>query len=121
LLVSDDPDDHHAFTEAIGKMSDNLVVLIVIDALKAEKLLLSKVHLPEFLIIDISVDGFDVNTLLDSIQDDVVLSRIPTLTYGERSQFEQIVNRNSVMFFLEEDGFSKLQSNLRDFIEGRLN
>jgi hypothetical protein len=121
LLVSDDPDDHHSFTEAIAKISEDIVVLIVIDREKAMELLLSKTHLPDFLIIDISMDGYNLDRFLGSIRGQVTLSRIPILTYGEPSEYAEIENRQSLMFFANAYEFSKLQNVLRDFLEGRLN
>lgn len=121
LLVTDDPDDHHAITEAIAKISESTVVLIVIDGEKAARVLISKVHIPDYVIIDLSMDGLDINFLLQSIREQVMLSRIPILTYGEPSEYAEIDNRQSLMFFAKGYEFSKLQSVLRDFLEGRLN
>ncbi|HEY0655991.1 MAG TPA: response regulator [Chryseosolibacter sp.] len=119
LLVADDPDDHHVIAEAITKISENVVLLIVVDRDKAGKLLTSGVHVPDFLIVDLSMDGVDANEFLDSVR--ASLPRVPILTYGEPSEYADIINRQSLMFFAKEYEFSKLQSVLRDFIEYRLN
>lgn len=121
LLVTDDSDDHHAITEAIEKISDNTVVLIVIDGQKALSTLVSRAHIPDFLIIDLSMDGLNINSLLGAIRAEVTLSRIPILTYGEPGEYASIHNREALMFFAKEYEFSKLQSVLRDFLEDRFN
>ena len=58
LLVTDDADDHQAFTEAFNEISANTVVLIVLDSQKALELLKAKVHSPDYLFLDLSFQLF---------------------------------------------------------------
>jgi DNA-binding NtrC family response regulator len=121
LLITDDPDDHNAISEAIAKISENIVVVIIINSKNAGTVLSSKAHVPDFLIIDLSMDGLDINAWLLRIRGDGVLSRIPILTYGDPSEYADIFNRQGLTFFAKEYEFSKLQSVLKDFIDDRFN
>ncbi|HEY0739959.1 MAG TPA: hypothetical protein VGD40_00805 [Chryseosolibacter sp.] len=120
LLVTDDPDDHQAFSEAIGRVSEDSIVVIVVDSEKAQTLLSSATYIPNHLIIDLSMDGLDINMFLETMRSNPKLARIPVLTYGEPSQYADILDRRALVFFAKDYEFSKLQSILHDFIHNQL-
>ena len=47
LLITDDPDDHQAFSEAFAEVSEETIVLIVLDSQKALEMLRAKKHVPD--------------------------------------------------------------------------
>lgn len=118
--MTDDPDDHQSFSEAIGKVSEDSIVVIVVDSEKARTLLTSATHIPNHLIIDLSMDGLDINVFLDTLRSNVKLARIPVLTYGEPSEYAGILDRRALVFFAKDYEYSKLQSILHDFIHNQL-
>jgi CheY-like chemotaxis protein len=117
LVVTDDPDDHHAFTEAIGKLSDNVIVLIVIDRDKALRALWSKALTADYLIIDLSMDGMEVNEFLERLRCNPALSGIPICSYGEPKEYGDFAKRHAITFFSEEYDFSELENVFRDFFK----
>lgn len=116
MLITDDPDDHNEISEAIARISENIVVVIILDSDQAGRVLSAKAHVPDFLIIDLAMEGLNINAMLELIRSDAKLSRIPILTYGEPSQYAEIVDRQSLTFFAKEYEFSKLHSVLSDFL-----
>jgi ActR/RegA family two-component response regulator len=120
LLVTDDPDDHQTFTEAIGKVSESSIVMIIVDSQKAEKLMASGTHIPDYLIIDLSMNGLEINAFLEGLRKDMRLKTIPVLTYGEPSEYADIDDRTSLSFFAKEYEYSQLQNVLDGFINNLL-
>lgn len=120
LLITDDPDDHQAFSEAIAKVSEDSIVVIVVDSEKARTLLASATHIPNHVIIDLSMEGLDINHFLDTLRSSAKLALIPVLTYGEPSQYADILDRRALVFFAKDYEYSKLQSILHDFIHNQL-
>ena len=120
MLVTDDPDDHQTFTEAITKVAEQSIVLIVVDSSKALTLLTSLTHVPDHLIIDLSMHGLEIQEFLDSVRANPVVSRVPILTYGSPSEYADIDDRRSLLFFAKEYEYSQLQAILDDFLHGKL-
>src|SRR5687767_1964240 len=117
LLISDDPDDHHAFSEALTEISENTIVLIVIESKKALELVISKRHIPDYIFIDLSMHGIRINSFLKDIKNDQDLSLIPTVVYGEEASFEKIEGSEKVIFFNKEYEYSELRDFLREFFK----
>jgi CheY-like chemotaxis protein len=120
LLVTDDPDDHQIFTEAIAKVAEDTIVLIVVSRDKALGLLSSGIHVPDHLIIDLSMDGLNINGFLKVIRASNILSRIPIFAYGGPGEYADIEDRRALVFFAKEYEYSKLQGILNDFLHNRL-
>jgi CheY-like chemotaxis protein len=120
LLVTDDPDDHQAFTEAAAKVAEDTIVLVVVDRAKAIALLSSLTHVPDHLVIDLSMDGLDINEFLKIIRANSDLNRIPILAYGTPTEYAAIEDRRSLLFFAKEYEYSKLRAILNDFLHNRL-
>ena len=117
MLVTDDPDDHHAFTEAIAKLSDNIIVLIVLDRQKAIRALKSTVLTADYLIMDLSMEGLEINDFLVTLRGNPALSGIPICAYGEPEEYGDFANRHALTFFSEEYDFSELEKVFRDFFD----
>lgn len=117
--MTDDPDDHQTFTEAINRVATDTIVLIVVDSSKARKLLISQTHVPDYLLIDLSMDGLDIKDFLDAIRGNPLLTRIPILTYGSPSEYADIDDRMGLVFFAKDYEYSQLQAILSEFLSNR--
>lgn len=120
MLVTDDPDDHQTFTEAVAKVAPDTIVLIVVDSTKAIELLTTLTHVPDQLIIDLSMNGLDIEEFLHCLRSNNELSRVPVLAYGSPSQYAEILDRRSLIFFAKEYEYSRLQGILNDFLHDKL-
>jgi CheY-like chemotaxis protein len=109
LLITDDPDDHQAFSEAVSELSEDTVVLIVLDSQKALDLLKSKTHLPDYIFLDLSMHGVRINSFSNILRGDADLHGIPTITYGEVQEFDKIQNNEGLFFFNKEYEYTDLQ------------
>jgi len=113
LLVTDDPDDHQAFSEAISEIAEDTIVLIILDSQKTAKLLKSKTFVPHYIFLDLSMYNIRINSILSIIKDDAHLNTIQTIVYGEAQNFDKIQNRTELTFFNKEYEYSELQKFLR--------
>jgi CheY-like chemotaxis protein len=120
LLITDDPDDHQAFSEAFAEISEATVVLIVLDSQKALEMLKSKRHEPDFIFLDLSMHGIKINTFLKYIKvDERSLNIIPVVVYGDRPEFSKLEFASEVTFFNKEYEYSELKDFLREFFRVR--
>lgn len=119
LLVTDDPDDHQAFSEAFSDVSREAIVLNVLDSNKALNLLQSKKHIPDYFFIDLSMHGMRVNTFLKIFRNDPAISKIPTVLYGLESDIDKVDDRGDLLFFNKEFGYAELRNFLKKFIESQ--
>ena len=116
LLVSDDPDDHIMFTEVLYEISSDIVLMAVLDRVKALQLLSSGRHLPDYLIMDLSNSEFNIERFFTALENQPGLDRIPLIVYGEFSQSATIRN-DRISAFLDSDfTYSRLRSMLVQII-----
>jgi CheY-like chemotaxis protein len=114
LLITDDPDDHQAFSEAFAEVSEETIVLIVLDSQKALDMLRAKKHNPNFIFLDLSMHGIRINTFLKFIKtEDISLQKIPVVVYGDVTEFYKLEYVSEVTFFNKEYEYSEL----RDFLK----
>lgn len=83
LLISDDPDDHTEFSEAIYEISDDVVLLSVSHIRKATDLLASGKCVPEFILLNLAIPEFDPDGFFGILNDDPVFKRVQVIAYGE--------------------------------------
>jgi CheY-like chemotaxis protein len=114
LLVTDDPDDHQSFSEAFAEISENAVVLIVLDSLKALTLIRSQKHAPDYIFLDLSMHNIRINTFLNTIRGDRELRHTPTVVYGDETSLIKVGSAENVIFFNKHYEYSEL----RDFLAG---
>jgi DNA-binding NtrC family response regulator len=119
LLVTDDPDDHLAFSEAVSEVSDKAVVLIILDSQKALSLLMAKTHTPDYIFLDLSMQGIRINPFLHEIRSEAGLGNIPTVVYGDIASLYSIESVDGVTFFDKDYEYSQLKNFLMDFFETR--
>ena len=67
LLVTDDHDDHVAFSEALSEISAQTIVLVALDSVKALALVRSKKFIPDYFFLDLSMPGIKINSFLKVI------------------------------------------------------
>jgi CheY-like chemotaxis protein len=114
LLVTDDPDDHHAFSEALAEISENTIILNILDSQKAISFLLSKRHTPDYIFLDLSMHGIRINTFLKSIKGDIDVNKVPAVVYGDRATFSKIDgNFSDLTFFNKDYQYSELKEFLK--------
>lgn len=116
LLVTDDPDDHQAFSEAVSEISPTAIVLIVLSSEKAMELLRSKKLYPDYIFLDISMYGVKINSFLKMIKNDEDFKHTPTMAYGDVTDFGKVEHSDELTFFNKEYQYSELQNFLKTFI-----
>ena len=113
LLITDDPDDHQTIAEAISQICEEMIVLNIIDSQKALMLLHEGKCLPDYVFLDLSMQGIRINTLLRSLNSDE-LFKMPILAYGDLKSFNQIGNTRNVIFFNKDYEYSQLLDFLKN-------
>ena len=119
LLVTDDPDDHQTFSDAFADVSSDAVVLNVVDSSKAMELIRSHKHIPDFIIVDVSMHGMRINAFLKVIRADDLISQIPTVLYGFESDMESVDHHPGTLFFNKEYRYTDLRNFLKGLIAAR--
>jgi CheY-like chemotaxis protein len=117
LLITDDPDDHQAFSEALSEISSKTVVLIVLDSEKALDLLKSKQLTPHFIFLDLSTNGMRINTFLKTVETDSELRQIPIVVYGDTESIEKMDRSVGIVFFTKDYEYSELRSFLKELVK----
>jgi DNA-binding NtrC family response regulator len=113
LLVTDDPDDHQAFTDALTEISDNAVVVVILDSHKALSLLLEKTFIPDYIFLDLSMTGIRINTFLKTLKKEIGLESIPTVLYGDNQTFFDTGEYGELHYFKKEYEYSELKDLLK--------
>ena len=117
LLVSDDPDDHAELTEAIYEVFEDVIVLLVSDNRRAADLILSKRHIPEFLMMDVAVNGFDHNNFFARLETDPDFAHLSLIVYGDDGDFEHITSEKVVARLTRDLTYSRLKMFLREVMK----
>lgn len=113
LLVSDDPDDHTDFSEAINEISNEIILISIINYRKAMEMLKTKLHIPGYIFLDLSMYDLDAGEFLKSINANADLRDIPMIIYGEDSDFEKVKNNKFSGFYNRNSGFTGLKEFLK--------
>ena len=109
VLVTDDPDDHQAFTDVVAENHPAMVVIVVMDNQKALELLREKNLLPEYLFLDISMHGIRINSFLTTLKNDEELKKIPIVIYGDESRLSYVDKSADILYFPKEYTYTELQ------------
>jgi CheY-like chemotaxis protein len=113
LLVSDDLDDHQAISEALAEVSQNTVLLNVLNSQKALLLLKEPTYRPDYLMLDLSMHGIKVNSILNTVKGNNTEPKIPTIVFGYPDKFSQITDTEGLIFFNKDFGYSELHDFFR--------
>lgn len=116
LLVTDDPDDHIAFTDAITEHTRNAVVLVILDSQKALEFLIEKSLHPDYIFLDLSMHGIRINSFIKTLRADKAFAGIPTVLYGSQANFAGVDDTSDVIFFDKEYTYSALKEFLKGFL-----
>jgi CheY-like chemotaxis protein len=117
LLVTDDPDDHQAFSEALSEISENTILIVILDSKKASLLLQEKKHVPDYIFVDLSMHGILINEFMDGVRMDSALKSIPTILYGEEDELKKVPQAYGKPFFSKDYNYAELRSFLMDVLE----
>jgi CheY-like chemotaxis protein len=113
LLVTDDPDDHQVIAEAISDISESTILLNILDSQKALLLMKEGEYRPDYLMLDISMHGIKINSILKFIRTESPEPRIPVIIYGPLEPFLQIEDHHNLIFFNKEYEYAELKDFLR--------
>lgn len=83
LLISEDPDDHVEFSEALYEIANDIVLITVSDAGKAMDLLMLKRCIPDFIILSGGIGSEEADRFFDVLESDPLLRDIMVIAYGE--------------------------------------
>lgn len=117
LLVTDDPDDHQAFSEALNEISSNTILIIMLDSTKAALLLQSKKLIPDYIFIDLSMHGIRITEFMTAFKREASIQHIPVVLYGEEEQLSKLQNIDGTPFFSKDYNYAELRSFLKEVIQ----
>jgi response regulator RpfG family c-di-GMP phosphodiesterase len=118
LLISDDLDDHQAFTEAFQKLLPTMVVVAVLSQEMATNLLASKKLIPDFVFLDLTSPDSDAVKFLSKLKMVEDGKPISFAIYGNEE--ELLSNRiTGIPSFDKEYEFPQLVKFFKDFIRQR--
>jgi CheY-like chemotaxis protein len=117
LLVTDDPDDHQAFSEALSEISENAILIVILDSKKAAMLLREKKHIPDHIFVDLSMHGIHIREFMNAARLDSALNTIPITLYGEEEELIKVENTFSAPFFSKDYNYVELRSFLQEVIQ----
>ncbi|MBT1699549.1 hypothetical protein KK083_21805 [Fulvivirgaceae bacterium PWU4] len=116
LLVSDDPDDHQGFSEASNEISKGAVVLIILDSQKAIEFLKNTAQHFDFIFLDLSMHGIQINNFLEILRGEPRLRSIEIILYGDETELLKVEDAHGVTFFSKDYEYSELRDFLKEFI-----
>jgi CheY-like chemotaxis protein len=116
LLVTDDPDDHQSFSEALSEISANTILIVILDSEKATMLLESKKLIPDYIFVDLSMHGIRIREFMEAVKRNSSLRTIPAILYGDEDELNKIQKVNSTPFFPKDYNYAELRSFLMDVV-----
>ena len=115
LLVSDDPDDHIEFSEALSEISEDTVVMTISNPSKAIEVLLLKKCMPEYLVLNLGMSDFSPGGFFDALEGDSLKS-VTVIAYGE-AMHPSTVRHQRIDKFLDDGlSFSELKKALQAIV-----
>lgn len=116
LLISDDPDDHIEFSEALNQISDECVMITVSDVRKAIDLLVHKKCLPDFVLLNLGIVDFSSDDFFDALDGDALLRKIRIIAYGDTVDSESVDLSRINRFIGIDLTFSELRRELESIM-----
>lgn len=113
LLISDDPDDHIEFSEALYEISDDTVLVAVSDVRKALDLLRLKKCVPEFVFVHIGMTAFEPDAFFAALESHEHLRRLKVIAFGDGDQMFAV---RFPAFINSDMSFSELKETLRSIL-----
>ncbi len=117
LLISDDIDDHLVISEALSSINESVVVVNIVDSHKAVMLLREHEYQPHYLILDLSLHGIKVNSILKIVREGQHSIKTPILIYGPLESYLQIENNDDLLFLEKDYEYSDLKAILEKLLQ----
>jgi hypothetical protein len=117
LLLTDDPDDQQSFSNAISEIAPEIILISVIDAGHAVNLLTSKKVLADFIVVDVSMFGLDINQIKRSAHNDGVLKPVTFALYGYQEDLAAANNFSNYPYLNKDCTYSDLINFLRGVLK----
>jgi DNA-binding NtrC family response regulator len=116
LLVTDDPDDHQVFSEAMAEILPDTIVVSVLNAESALRLLRERKLVPDYIFVDLTTYGMDASVFLNSLKTDTSLKNATVVVYGED---EMLGNgrQDGFHFFSKDYDYGELRSFLKRILK----
>jgi DNA-binding NtrC family response regulator len=118
LLITDDPDDHDAFSEALSEISSQLVLIVISNSEKALEVLKSKKYRPDYIFVDLCMHGIRANSFLKAMNNEIELAHIPIILYGDKTNIEKIKYHSPLPFLSKNYSYTELRKFLKRIIAG---
>ena len=118
LLISDDPDDHIEFSEALYEVSNDAVLVTVSDMKKSIDLLLLQKCVPEFIFLNLSIADLDLKGLFHAL-DRPGLDGIQVVAYAEPADATEERHQGITSFLDINSSYSQLKTYLRELLGNR--
>jgi two-component SAPR family response regulator len=116
LLISDDPDDHIEFSEALYEISNDIILLSVTHPKKALDLLSMKKCNPDFIFVNLEMNGYNADEFLTAVEENPDLENIRVVAYGEYGDYDKIKTRRISSFLNNDTSFSELRNFLSKIV-----
>ena len=116
LLISDDPDDHTEFSEALYEISDDTVLMTVADVRKAVDLLALKRCIPEYIFLNVGISDFRSEVFFHALEDPG-LRHVQVIACGESSDIEKFRHPRVAAFLDTDISYSGLKAFLEDVVK----
>ena len=117
LLISDDPDDHLEFSEAMYEVSNDTILISLVNARKAMDLLKANICVPDFIFFDLS-DGVHADVFLTAMQKNPIMENVPVIVYGDYSEYERITTLGVAAYLNKDYSYSDLRAFLKKVLNG---
>jgi hypothetical protein len=111
LLISDDPDDHFEFSEALLEASTDTVLVSVFDSRKVVELLKTRRVIPDYVFLDLSMSEHNQHQIHALLHSDGQFNEIKFISYGSAQ------GKNSISSSLSKD-YS--YTDLKEFVKRAL-
>jgi hypothetical protein len=119
LLVSDDPDDHVEFSEALYEISSDVILVTVTHPGKAVDLLLLRQCVPSYIFLNLEMNGLNPDDFLMAVERNVDLQGIEIIAYGDYSDYEKLKTRRISAFLNHQMSYSELRNFLQKVVARR--
>ena len=116
LLISDDPDDHIEFSEALYEISDDTVLVTIANSRKAVDLLALKRCIPEYIFVNLGITDLDTELFFSTLEDPA-LRHVQVIACGESPDLSNMRNPRVAAFLDLDVSYSDLKAFLEKVVK----